>query len=245
MTVSKRTRYEVLRRDDHRCRYCGATAPTVTLEVDHVIPVALGGSDLPTNLVAACQDCNNGKGSTGPTDALVADVRDEALRFAELTQQAYAVLVERIGSRDDYIDDVEDTFKRFALPPDWRQSVGRWFEMGVPAELLIDAAETALGKGMGFKYMCGIVWNQVQTVTSEAEKRRTFDGAWMTDDALTEERIAAYQKGLSKGQDIAQDAGEAAVFSAYRGEIFGGMLLKHVIDGRTAEIPERFRWVAA
>lgn len=27
MAVSKRTRYEVLRRDNHACRYCGARAP--------------------------------------------------------------------------------------------------------------------------------------------------------------------------------------------------------------------------
>lgn len=244
MAISKRTRYEVLRRDNHTCRYCGASAPTVTLTVDHVVPVALGGSDLPTNLVAACQDCNSGKGSTGPNDALVADVRDEALRHAELTRQAYAVLAERIGSREDYIDEVEESFRAFQLPSDWRHSVGRWFEMGVPAELLTDAAEIALSKGAGFKYLCGIVWNQVQTVTAEVEKRRTFDGAWMTDESLTDERITAYQQGLSKGEDMGQEAGERAMFLSYRGELFGGILLRHLIDGRVDELPARFRWVA-
>lgn len=34
MAVSKRTRYEVLRRDNHACRYCGASAPEVKLTVD-------------------------------------------------------------------------------------------------------------------------------------------------------------------------------------------------------------------
>lgn len=58
MAVSKRLRYEILRRDNHTCRYCGATAPDVKLTVDHVVPVALGGSDVPTNLVAACDACN-------------------------------------------------------------------------------------------------------------------------------------------------------------------------------------------
>ncbi|AWN05089.1 HNH endonuclease [Gordonia phage Easley] len=40
MAVSKRLRYEILRRDNHTCRYCGATAPDVPLTVDHVVPVS-------------------------------------------------------------------------------------------------------------------------------------------------------------------------------------------------------------
>lgn len=36
MAVSKRLRYEILRRGNHTCRYCGASAPDVPLRVDHV-----------------------------------------------------------------------------------------------------------------------------------------------------------------------------------------------------------------
>ena len=54
MAVTKRMRFEILRRDNHACRYCGATAPDVKLAVDHVTPVALGGTDSPDNLVASC-----------------------------------------------------------------------------------------------------------------------------------------------------------------------------------------------
>ncbi|MYR30536.1 MULTISPECIES: HNH endonuclease [unclassified Streptomyces] len=64
MAVSKRLRYEILRRDKHTCRYCGAHAPDVPLRVDHVLPVALGGSDHPSNLATSCDPCNNGKSST-------------------------------------------------------------------------------------------------------------------------------------------------------------------------------------
>jgi 5-methylcytosine-specific restriction endonuclease McrA len=55
MAVSKRLRYEILRRDNYACRYCGATAPDVKLNVDHVIPQSLGGSDKPDNLVTSCR----------------------------------------------------------------------------------------------------------------------------------------------------------------------------------------------
>lgn len=82
MAVSKRLRYEVLRRDNHACRYCGATAPDVKLNVDHVIPTSLGGSDKPTNLVTSCANCNSGKTSSMPNAEVVADVDQETFRQA-------------------------------------------------------------------------------------------------------------------------------------------------------------------
>jgi hypothetical protein len=82
MAVSKRLRYEVLRRDNHACRYCGATAPDVKLNVDHVIPTSLGGPDKPANLVTACADCNAGKTSSMPNAMAVADVEQETFRQA-------------------------------------------------------------------------------------------------------------------------------------------------------------------
>lgn len=82
MAVSKRLRFEILRRDNHACRYCGRPAPDVELTVDHVVPVALGGSDDPTNLITACRDCNGGKTSSSPDSSLVADVADDAMRWA-------------------------------------------------------------------------------------------------------------------------------------------------------------------
>jgi 5-methylcytosine-specific restriction endonuclease McrA len=55
-------RLRVLARDNYTCVYCGKRAETV----DHVIPQNYGGSDLPSNLVAACWECNNLKGSSCP-----------------------------------------------------------------------------------------------------------------------------------------------------------------------------------
>lgn len=56
-------RFRVLERDGFRCRYCGAAATDefVRLEVDHVLPLARGGKDNESNLVAACRNCNLGK----------------------------------------------------------------------------------------------------------------------------------------------------------------------------------------
>ncbi len=59
--ISPRIRWEILERDDFTCRYCGSRAPDVVLHLDHVEPLAFGGSDDPSNLVAACETCNLSK----------------------------------------------------------------------------------------------------------------------------------------------------------------------------------------
>lgn len=68
--LPKKVRFEVLKRDRFTCQYCGRKAPDVVLHVDHIHPVADGGTDDMTNLVTACSECNLGKGarfSTGAT----------------------------------------------------------------------------------------------------------------------------------------------------------------------------------
>jgi 5-methylcytosine-specific restriction endonuclease McrA len=52
------SRRGVLRRDGHRCAYCGKSATTI----DHVLPKSRGGADSWDNLVACCLRCNNVKG---------------------------------------------------------------------------------------------------------------------------------------------------------------------------------------
>lgn len=51
----------VFNRDDFTCQYCGARG--VKLECDHMVPVADGGSNDPSNLKTACFRCNRSKGS--------------------------------------------------------------------------------------------------------------------------------------------------------------------------------------
>jgi Homing endonuclease associated repeat/HNH endonuclease len=58
-TLSVRKRFFVLKRDLYCCRLCKATG--VPLEVDHIVPVAQGGTDALDNLQALCVPCNRGK----------------------------------------------------------------------------------------------------------------------------------------------------------------------------------------
>lgn len=59
-------RKEVLKRDHHRCQYCGTTK---RLTLDHLMPRSKGGKHSWDNVVTACEKCNSFKGSRTPTEA--------------------------------------------------------------------------------------------------------------------------------------------------------------------------------
>ncbi len=60
----RRTRAAVLAHADGRCQVPGCRADAV--EIDHILPVARGGTDNPANLRAICRTCNRGKGAQMP-----------------------------------------------------------------------------------------------------------------------------------------------------------------------------------
>ena len=60
-TISKKTRFEVFKRDSFKCQYCGTSAPEAILVVDHIDPFSKGGADEMVNYITACQGCNAGK----------------------------------------------------------------------------------------------------------------------------------------------------------------------------------------
>lgn len=60
------SRKNILKRDRHKCQYCGTTDK---LTIDHVIPRSRGGGDQWENLVTACTTCNHRKGNRTPKEA--------------------------------------------------------------------------------------------------------------------------------------------------------------------------------
>jgi hypothetical protein len=58
----------IIREANGRCYYCGAKVDPGTLELDHVMPVSLGGARWAANLVAACRECNRKKDVLGPAE---------------------------------------------------------------------------------------------------------------------------------------------------------------------------------
>lgn len=86
--LSVRTRFEVFKRDDFACRYCGRRSPDVVLEIDHVIPVSQGGANDEMNLVTSCWDCNRGKSAVPLAQVLTGeDPHDRALFLLERERQ--------------------------------------------------------------------------------------------------------------------------------------------------------------
>lgn len=61
------TRKNILKRDGHRCMYCGTMEGRMT--VDHVLPRLRGGAESWENLACACHRCNNRKGNRTPEEA--------------------------------------------------------------------------------------------------------------------------------------------------------------------------------
>ena len=59
--ISKRLRFAIFDRDGFTCKYCGSQSDTVTLHIDHILPVSKGGTNSQENLVTSCADCNLGK----------------------------------------------------------------------------------------------------------------------------------------------------------------------------------------
>ncbi len=43
------------------CHYCGRKFPAAQLTMDHVVPLARGGTSTKGNIVPACRDCNRDK----------------------------------------------------------------------------------------------------------------------------------------------------------------------------------------
>ena len=60
-STGKRLRFEIFKRDNFTCQYCGDQPPDVVLVIDHIQPVSKGGDNDPMNLITACEPCNQGK----------------------------------------------------------------------------------------------------------------------------------------------------------------------------------------
>lgn len=57
------TRTEIYERDGGRCKICGVELKLEPngFHIDHIVPISLGGPDIPANVQLSCQPCNNGK----------------------------------------------------------------------------------------------------------------------------------------------------------------------------------------
>jgi hypothetical protein len=181
VAVSKRLRYEVLRRDNHQCRYCHSTENPLT--VDHVIPSTLGGTDDPANLVAACRDCNAGKSASNPDAPLVADVEQDALRWsnamkrvAEMAQQQRRARIQSASNWLKAWDGWVDSWTRdvHPLPQEFADNLMQWIDLGLTESDLVSFIPIAMRKPMStdarWPYFRGICWRTLDNRREQAQQ---------------------------------------------------------------------------
>ncbi|MGY6528730.1 MAG: HNH endonuclease [Cyanobacterium sp.] len=56
--IPPEVRKYVYQRDNYRCQSCGKPSQETTLNIDHIIPLAKGGSNDISNLQTLCSNCN-------------------------------------------------------------------------------------------------------------------------------------------------------------------------------------------
>lgn len=167
--LSKKQRFEVFKRDEFTCQYCGGKPPAVVLEVDHIVAVADGGGNDRENLTTACFECNRGKGAVALT-ALPQTVADRAELLEEREQQAKAfeALVRAKRRRESkVINEIEAILmdEGWGFSETFRTSV-RKFLKELPYDEVLEAAELACvrirDQGRRQKYFCGICWKKIK-----------------------------------------------------------------------------------
>jgi hypothetical protein len=148
--ISKKLRFEVFKRDNFTCQYCGCAAPDVVLHVDHINPVAGGGDSDILNLITSCVDCNLGKGARELSDdSAIQKQRAQLAELNERREQLEMMLAWREGLSgldEQKIDAFNAEFEKVTncrLNEYGRAKVKRWLKHNT-IEALLDALDAAL-----------------------------------------------------------------------------------------------------
>lgn len=175
IAVSTRTRFEVFKRDNFTCAYCGRHPPDVLLHCDHIVPVAGGGEGDMDNLITACQACNLGK-SDVPLTSVPQSLGDRAAEVQERETQIagyHAILSARRDRVEDEMWKVVDELQPNASVKGFNRMYLRsikYFLGILPFTEVFDAAEIARAKipvgrplDHRFKFFCGVCWNKIRS----------------------------------------------------------------------------------
>lgn len=174
-SISKKTRFEVFKRDGFCCQYCGKSAPDVVLEVDHIDPVSKGGADELLNYVTACRDCNAGKSDRTLDDNSV--LQKQRLQLQELSErrEQLAMMLEWRNGLKSIKEEAIDVVCTY-----WEEQVNDWhindygrkqvqqFLRKYELQKVLDAIDTACarymkqdGEGQNTADSVQVAWSKV------------------------------------------------------------------------------------
>ena len=171
MSLSKRLRFEVFKRDKFTCQYCGAHPPSVVLEADHIHPKSKGGKNDINNLITACFNCNRGK-SNNKLSEIPSSLKEnlKKIKEKELQINEYDRFLKTIQfKRDRQIKEIVDIFENYF--PDrtptykFKEGTIRMFLTKLPFWEIFDSIHIACEKiddpSQALKYFCGICWRRI------------------------------------------------------------------------------------
>ena len=187
--LSKKTRFEVFKRDKFTCQYCGRMAPDVILEVDHIKPVAEGGTNKMINLITSCRDCNRGKGKVKLSDdAELKKQQKQLVELADKREQLEMLMNWKLELADlesqevEYISDYLDKRTGYCLNEHGELTARGLLKQFSFAEI-IDGIDIALAQYYkGDNYSWNKAWNKVGGICYNRRKQKEQEDGRMVQD---------------------------------------------------------------
>lgn len=145
--VPRLIRFEVFKRDKFACQYCGAKAPGVVLQMDHIHPVAEGGTNEIMNLVTACVSCNGGKGARLLDDQSVVERQRQQIEELEERRQQLEMMLKwrdeatKLDSRvHEAIADHVRSFSEYGPNENGMKDIRQWAR-SYPLDIILSAID--------------------------------------------------------------------------------------------------------
>lgn len=200
--IKKSLRFEVFKRDRFTCQYCGAMAPDVILNVDHIEPVAKGGQNDILNLITSCEACNSGKSDRRLDDH--SEVTKQRAQLEELSlrrEQLEQMLQWRDGLKDIQESASERAFEAWdeAVSPmglnDYGRSEMRKLVKKFGLSVVLDAIEKATEK-----YLKWNAEGPTPESTNETFRRLGAVCYYTANPEQTPDRAALYIRGILRNR---------------------------------------------
>lgn len=171
--IPKKVRFEVLKRDKFTCQYCGAQAPDVVLNIDHIKPISKGGTNEISNLITSCFDCNSGKSDIELSDDTAIkkqkaqlDMLQERREQLEMMREWQLELTDESLTEATIVDDIIKKISGVHLTESGKKSINklvRKFGFDVVCDSVRIAFNTYSNPETALSKVGGICWCRTHT----------------------------------------------------------------------------------